>query len=80
MTIIEQKEILINAQDDLLKSHIKTFIANYQKMEIEIVHDEKICTDTKLYLKKKLQSKIEIYRGLLASLNSLTTKATINNG
>jgi hypothetical protein len=78
MTIIEQKKILIDAQDDLLKSHIKTFIANFQKMYIEIAHDEKICTDTKIYLRNILEMKIEIYRGLLASLNSLTTKAKVN--
>jgi hypothetical protein len=78
MTIIEQKQILIDAQDDLLKSHIKTFIANFQKMYIDISFNNNLTIDEAIYLRKVLDEKIKIYRGLLASLNSLTTKDKVN--
>lgn len=80
MTIIEQKKILIDAQDDLLKSHIKTFIANYQKMYIDLSFNNNLTIDETIYLRNVLDRKIQIYRGLLASVKYLTNKATIHNG
>ena len=80
MTIIEQKQILILAQEDATKNYLKTCISNLQQIKIDALHNMQSDKQHYILFRNYVEEKIKIYRGLLASLNSLTTKATINNG